>query len=232
MTDFDEPGRPTGRSEPALNAPWPVPALILLLIGAHAARVAVGAPPDALALTASDLEAGRLVGLITYQLVHGSWAHVLMNSAFTLAFGAPVARFLGRGPQGSTVFFGFFLVCGVVAAVAYGGLETLLAQLGRGSLPSWALVGASGAASGLMGAAARLIQGNGSVGAIGGRTVWAMTASWIIVNVVLGVSGLTPGAGGAPVAWQAHIFGYVAGLILIAPAGWLAGRTSDHDNAL
>ncbi len=232
MTDFNDPGPPTGRGEPALNAPWPVPALILFLIGAHAARVVVGAPPDAFALTATDLGAGRLRGLLTYQMVHGSWAHVLMNSAFTLAFGAPVARFLGRGARGAMVFFGFFLVCGVVAAVAYGGLEELLAQLGGGPPPLWALVGASGAASGLMGAAARLIQGKGRLGPIGGRTVWAMTASWIVVNVVLGATGLTPGAGGAPVAWQAHIFGYVCGLILIAPAGWLAGRASDHDNAL
>ena len=26
-----------------------------------------------------------------------------------------------------------------------------------------------------------------------------------------------------PVAWQAHIFGYFAGLVLVSPAAWLAG---------
>ena len=41
-----------------------------------------------------------------------------------------------------------------------------------------------------------------------------MTIAWIVVNVVLGLTGLTPGTAGAPVAWQAHIFGYFAGLVL------------------
>jgi membrane associated rhomboid family serine protease len=217
--------------EPAINAPWTVATLIGVLIGAHAIRVVIGGDPEQFALTSSELAAGRFGGLLTYQFVHGSWAHVLMNSAFVLAFGAPVARFLGGGFRGAISFFVFFLVCGGVAALAYGAAADLLALVGHEE-PGWALVGASGAASGLMGAAARLIEGRGRLGPILGRTVLAMTASWILVNLVLGVSGLTPGAAGAPVAWQAHIFGYFCGLFVIGPFSRLAGVKADHAIAL
>ncbi|MDB5477502.1 MAG: rhomboid family protein, partial [Phenylobacterium sp.] len=65
-------------------------------------------------------------------------------------------------------------------------------------------------------------------GPLTGRTVIGMTAAWIIVNVLFGVSGLTPGAGTVPVAWQAHIIGYFAGLLLIGPFAKLAGSAGDH----
>ena len=230
MNDMSNPARRTASGEPAINAPWSVAALIVILIAAHAARVFTGGDIDRFALTASDLAAGRLGGLVTYQFVHGSWAHVLMNSAFVLAFGAPVARFLGGKARGSMVFFLFFIACGVAAATAYGGLETILATVSPVH-PGWALVGASGAASGLMGAAARLIQGRGRLGSIMGRTVVGMGVGWITVNALLGLSGLTPGAAGAPVAWEAHIFGFFAGLLLIGPTEWLAGVKADHEIA-
>jgi membrane associated rhomboid family serine protease len=226
----DEGSRGTAY-EPAINAPWIVAALIGVLIGAHALRMVAGGDADQFALTSSDLAAGRFGGLVTYQFVHGSWAHVLMNSAFVLAFGAPVARFLGGGVRGTVAFVGFFLVCGAVAAVAYSASGALQALAGVAPGP-WALVGASGAASGLMGAAARLIEGRGRLGPIFGRTVVGMSLSWIAVNLVLGVSGLTPGAAGAPVAWQAHIFGYFCGLFVIGPFRHLAGVKHDHAIAL
>jgi len=222
MTDPFQPPDERPAREPAINAPWTVVALIALLIGAHAWRVLAQASPERFALTRPDLEAHRYFGLVTYIFVHASWAHVLTNSAFTLAFGVPVARLLGARARGAIVFFAFFLLCGAAAALGYAGLIHVLAVLGHGERP-WALVGASGAASGLMGAAARLIEGRGRIGPILGRTSVAMTAAWIAVNAVLGLSGLTPGAAGMPVAWQAHILGYFVGLILITPMARLAG---------
>jgi membrane associated rhomboid family serine protease len=55
--------------------------------------------------------------------------------------------------------------------------------------------------------------------------VIGMAVAWAIVNVALGVSGLTPGAMGMPVAWQAHLAGYLAGVLLVGPFARLAGRT-------
>ena len=85
------------------------------------------------------------------------------------------------------------------------------------------VVGASGAVSGLLGAAARLIEGRGRIGRVFGPTVLGMAAAWTIANVILGVTGLTPGAAGIPVAWQAHLAGYLAGILLIGPFARLAG---------
>jgi membrane associated rhomboid family serine protease len=212
------------------NAPWTVTSLIAVLVASHALRLFIGAPVDRFALIAGDLAAGRIGGLLTYQFVHANWIHVLMNTAFVLAFGPPVARYLGATTQGAAAFFAFFLACGAAAAGGFGLLADLLAA-SRGAAPTWALLGASGAASGLMGASARLIQGRGRLGSMFGPKVVAMTASWIIINAILGLSGLTPGAGGAPVAWEAHIFGYVAGLLTIGLFGRIASVSDDHVNA-
>ncbi|MGH6986473.1 MAG: rhomboid family intramembrane serine protease [Caulobacteraceae bacterium] len=202
------------RREPMVRVPLAVAAVIAAMIGAHALRLLAGVDPGRFAFASGDLAAGRYGRLITYQFVHASWAHVLINSAFVLAFGVPAARFLGEGLRGSASFIVFFLLCGIAAALGYAGLAPAGA---------WAVVGASGAASGLMGAAALIIEGRGGLGSPLGPTALAMTGGWIILNILLGVSGLTPGAGGVPVAWQAHIVGYFAGMALIAPAAAAAG---------
>jgi membrane associated rhomboid family serine protease len=147
-----------------------------------------------------------------------------------VAFGSPVARWLGTGARGGAAFFVFFILCGVIAGLGYGGWFDLTVLFSH-STSDWALVGASGAASGLMGAAARLIEGRGRLGSIVGPRVVAMGAAWVVVNAVLGVSGLTPGTGGAPVAWEAHIIGFFAGVLLIGITGWLAGVRPDHSIA-
>lgn len=224
MTAADRAADREGGRQRAINAPFAVTGLIVLLLASHAARVWSGTSLEPFAATSYDLTHGGYAQFVTYQFVHGGWAHVLMNSAFVLAFGAPVARYFGEGVRGALVFLLFFLVCGVIAAVGYGWCVDLFARLSGTPPRPWALVGASGAASGLMGGAVRLIQGHGRVGRLRGRTVAAMTAGWIVINVVLGASGLTPGAGDAPVAWEAHILGYFAGLLLIGPLGLLAGQ--------
>ena len=220
MMRSQEP-EPAGR-EPAVNAPWPVVALIAVLIAAHLARVWSGTSPEPFALSAGDLSQGRWTDLVTHLFVHAGWAHLAMNSIFILAFGAPVARFLRADALGALVFALFFLACGVIAGAGYAALAAVLAKIGVGT-SDWALIGASGAASGLMGAAARLIEGRGRLGPLGGKTVIGMTLAWILLNVLLGFTGLTPGVAGAPVAWEAHIIGYFAGLLLISPFAWAAG---------
>ncbi len=230
MSPWDRADVQPPRRERAINAPIVVVALVLFLVGAHAARVLAGG--DALPLTFSqgDLARGRLAGLVTYQFVHATWAHVLMNAAFVLAFGAPVARYFGETWRGAAVFLVYFLLCGIIAALGYAGLMAL--PMAAGGEGPWSLLGASGAGSGLMGGAARLIgrpggmtpeRRDGRLGAFSSPSVVAITLGWIAINVVFGVTGLMPGTGGAPVAWQAHIVGYFAGLLLLAPFGWVFG---------
>ena len=214
-TPFDEP-RP--ERERAFNAPWTIVALPALLIGLYAAQALAMSPTleARWALTSAALRDGRWPTLLTSLFLHGSWPHVLMNSVAILAFGPPAARLLGTSPRGATAFYGFYLTCGVLAGLGFLAVDHSDAH---------AVVGASGAASGLVGAAARIIEGRGRVGPILGRTVIGMSLAWAIANILLGVTGLTPGAGDMPVAWQAHLAGYLAGLLLIGPFARLAGAS-------
>ena len=199
------------------NAPWTIVVLCVGLIALYAVQsfTMTDATFNALALTPAQLAAGHWQVLVTSLFLHGGWPHVLMNAVAALAFGPPVARLFGLGPRGALAFLLFYLVCGIV-----GGLGFVLADMND----KVGVVGASGAISGLLGAASRIIQGHGRIGPIFGQTVIGMAIAWAIVNVVLGVSGLTPGAMGMPVAWQAHLAGYAAGVVLIGPFARLAGR--------
>ncbi|HEY1751574.1 MAG TPA: rhomboid family intramembrane serine protease [Caulobacteraceae bacterium] len=212
-------GEPRPEREPMFNAPWTIVVLCVGLVVLYGLQrlTMTDAMERHWALSAVALEAGRWQTLLSSMFLHGSWPHVLMNSVALLAFGPPTARLLGLNARGAGVFFLFYLVCGVVAGLGFVAVDLKDAAL---------VVGASGAVSGLLGAASRIIQGHGRIGPITGSTVIGMAIAWAAVNVVLGVSGLTPGAMGMPVAWQAHLVGYAAGVVLIGPFARLAGRTS------
>jgi len=205
--------------EPAFNAPWTAVALSAVIVGGYAIQALL--PQDevlnAFAFSPAGLAAGQWPTLITALFLHGGWAHALMNAAFALAFGTPVARFFGLKLQGAIAFFAFYLATGVLSNLGYAALH----WGGTG-----ALVGASGAVSGLMGAAARLIGGRGRIGPLLSPSVVGMGASWIAINVAIGVFGssLLPGTGGAGVAWEAHLAGFAAGVLIITPFAWLAPR--------
>ncbi len=213
------PGDPGFRQapEPMVNAPWPVVVLTLGLVALYAIQTRFPAAPDYLGFYPVDLLQNRFGGLITSQFLHGNWAHALMNAGFILAFGAPVARFFGRGALGTVGFFAFYLTAGALACVGFAALHW-------GSTAN--LIGASGAASGLMGAAARLIGGEGRVGPLLSRPVVSMGFAWLLVNIIMAFAGglLIPGANGAGVGWEAHLAGFAAGVLLIGPFGVLAGR--------
>jgi membrane associated rhomboid family serine protease len=214
-----QPGEPGYRppSEPIVNAPWPVVVLCLGILALFAVQSRFPFLADAYAFSPEQLLRGDYAPLITSQFLHGGWAHALMNSAFILAFGAPVSRFFGPRLLGTIGFFLFFLMCGVLAALGFAA-----AHWGQPA----AMVGASGAASGLMGAAARLIGGKGDVGPLFSQAVTGMGTAWIVVNVIMAFTGglLIPGAGDAGVAWEAHLAGFAAGVLLIQPFGWLAHK--------
>ena len=84
-----------------------------------------------------------------------------------------------------------------------------------------AVVGASGAVSGLMGAAFRFILIDPQSTPVWpparlplfSRPVLMWTAVWVVLNVVLGVTGFAPEGFGRAVAWEAHLGGYFVGLL-------------------
>ena len=72
------------------------------------------------------------------------------------------------------------------------------------------VVGASGAISGIFGAVLILLRNGGGI-----TSLLPVAGIWIAMNVFFGYFGGTPGAGDQPVAWVAHIAGFVYGLAAI-----------------
>ena len=162
--------------------------------------------------------------LATYALLHGSWTHVIVNCIWLLAFGPPTARRFG--PLRFLLFFIVTAIAGALAQWAYSPMDFR------------PLIGASAADSGLMAAAVRFMFqpgaplgilsefGGGRPGrpvetpaaslrdVLGDRRVLIFIAIWMATNFLFGAGAQTLGASDAPVAWIAHVGGFVAGLLL------------------
>lgn len=161
--------------------------------------------------------------LLTYAFLHGSWTHVLLNSVWLVAFGPPVARRFGA-PR----FLAFFALTAIAGALAHW----IFYQMDFAPL-----IGASAADSGLMAAATRFIfEPGGPLGSPQGyslsaadvdplrpapslarllreRRALVFIAIWMVTNFIFGAGAQALGASDAPVAWIAHVGGFVAGLL-------------------
>ncbi len=227
--DVDPPAH-----EPVSRAPWPPLIIAAVLVGLYAWQTVDGQAAACLrddpnadclryAFSPDQLDHGQFKGLVTALFMHGSWAHVLFNAVFCVAFGAPVAKLFGLTAKGVLTFFAFFLACGVIGNLGYAAVHL------HGAVP---LLGASGAIAGFMGATSRLLDRRTAEGGFSGlapftnKTVVAMAAAWVVINLIVGVFGVDIGFGaaGQPVAWEAHLFGYGAGLLLIGPTARVLGR--------
>ncbi len=158
--------------------------------------------------------------LLTYAFLHGAWSHVLLNTIWLLAFGPPVVRRFGAAR-----FLIFMGVTAIAAALAHWALAPM------DFMP---LIGASGADSGLMGAATRFVFQPGAplglhvfgrresdaVAAVSLRGLLAESRArifliiWFGTNFVFGAFAQSLGLSDMPVAWVAHVGGFVAGLLL------------------
>ena len=207
--DLPETTEPS-RREPIFQSPWTVVGLIGFILICFLAQSWLGldAVADHWGFSPAALDQGRWPTLISAIFLHGSWAHVLTNSAFILAFGTPVARRLGADVIGAAAFFGFFLVCGIVGNLTFAAIHPHAAVL---------LVGASGSGSGLMAAASRLLTPGRKLAPFLSQPVIVMALAFLIANLIIAVVGWAPGAGDAQVAWEAHLGGYACGLLLFAP---------------
>jgi membrane associated rhomboid family serine protease len=160
----------------------------------------------------------RAIPFVTYIGIHNDWTHLAVNCLFCLAFAPIVARRFGV-----ILFLVFFLICGIAGGLTYVALDW------GSPIP---VVGASGAISGLMAAAIRMlpaqspwaVPGATSLAPILSRQILVFSGVLIAINVVMGVSGLSIGGETAQVAWQAHLGGFVAGLLLCGPFDTLRPR--------
>jgi len=229
----------TRRSEPIFNVPAAVIALVVMCVVVHLARVYVLTEDENIdfLLTFAFIPArydpslvveGGLPGgwganvwtFVTYAFIHGDITHLVVNLVWLLPFGAAVARRFGTAR-----FLAFF----AVTAAAGAGLH-LVTHLGA----KQPMIGASAAISGFMAAAIRFaFQRGGPLSlfrfgeedayrvpaaplsvALRDVRILVFLAAWFAVNIVFGLGSLAiPGIEQA-VAWQAHIGGFLAGLVL------------------
>jgi membrane associated rhomboid family serine protease len=164
--------------------------------------------------------AGDVWSFVTYAFLHADWTHLGLNVLWFLVFGSAVARRFGA--LRTLLFF---------AATAAAGALGHLAAVGTAFVP---VIGASGAVSGFTAAALRFVfEMGGPLGAMRATgedayrmpalrlvdmlrngPVMGMIVVWVIINVAFGAMSLPmPGFEGQ-IAWQAHLAGFLAGLLL------------------
>jgi membrane associated rhomboid family serine protease len=225
-------------SPPIFNLPPVVAALSGLLVFVHAVRAVIDEETELqfllwLAFIPARYDSSLLMRLplpggvaadvwtfVTYAFLHGDIVHLVVNLVWFLAFGSAVAwRF---GPARFAAFF--------AATSAAGAAAHLLTHFGE-FVP---LVGASAAISGAMAAALRFaFEAGGPLGYFrdGGRQAFFVPAAplsqalrnpqvlvflgvWFAINLLFGLGTLPDVLGSGTIAWQAHIGGFLAGLLL------------------
>ena len=139
------------------------------------------------------------LSLLTYALIHLDAMHIALNVGFLLAFGGMCER--AFGPRRYVAIL-------VLAAIAGAAAKLALDW----NAPVY-MIGASGAVFGCMGAFIRLLIG-GPVHVR--RRGLALLASLVVVNVIFTFVGPAIFGVDGRIAWDAHVGGFLAGLLL----GW------------
>ncbi len=164
-------------------------------------------------------EGARIWSFLTYALLHATWGHILINALWLAAFGSPLAWRLGAIR---------FLLFSAVGAVA--GAVLHLVVYPQSPTP---MVGASAAISAHMAGASRFVFAHGGplwrgqegsgvyrqpapplLAVLSDGRVLTFLGVWFAVNLVFGLGGASPGLASGAIAWDAHIGGFLAGLLL------------------
>jgi membrane associated rhomboid family serine protease len=228
--------------EPALNLPGAVTVILIALAGIHLFRSILPAESDQWVIWTFGFVPARfdtsLLGdrfaeyggsgakiwtFLTYSMLHADVSHLAFNLLWLLPFGSAVARRFG-----AIRFFLFLAVSAIAGAGAH--LVTHAGELAP-------MIGASAAVSGAMAAAIRFAFGRGSFlsfrrgdadaaarvpalplfKALRHPRVIAFLAVWFGINIIFGLGSNPFTAQSQSVAWQAHIGGFLAGLLLFSP---------------
>jgi membrane associated rhomboid family serine protease len=231
---------PQARREPILTLPGALTAYVALLAVIHVVRLLLPFDTDDLVVemfgfipkrydtTLLDVTfpggAGAKVwSFVSYSLLHANFTHIGFNVLWLLPFGSALARRFGAAR--------FFLFMAVTAAA--GALAHLVSHE-HAVAP---MIGASASVSGAMAAAIRFAFVRGSflsfsrgdadaaarvpalslLNALRNRRVLGFLAVWFGVNIIFGIGSIAiGGTEGVSIAWQAHIGGFLAGLMLFS----------------
>jgi membrane associated rhomboid family serine protease len=231
--DQDRPHEEAER-QPIFNAPAVVVVLLAALIAMHVVRnnlapdtnlwwtIALAFVPARYMGLYADIPGGRLAAVtafLSHTLVHGDWLHLFVNASWLLAFGSAVARRIGVAR-----FLLLYAGAAIAGAVLYLAINVRAEGLAI-------MVGASGAISGLAGAAFRFLfnamavrdpQGLARAASdvpamsiadmIRDRQARNAILAWVVLNFVLAAAGPIFGWASA-IAWEAHLGGFLFGLL-------------------
>jgi membrane associated rhomboid family serine protease len=229
------------KREPLFNIPPVVIALLALLALVHGVRTLLLSDDQNIEFLlafafipvrydASVVLGGPLPGgfgaeiwtFVSYSLLHADWVHFGVNAVWLLPFGSAVARRFG-----TLRFLAFYVVTAAAGAALH-----LATHAGE----QFPMIGASAAVSGLMAAAMRFaFQRGGPLGILRGEDeqsyrvpaipltgvlsdarVLIFLVVWFGINILFGLGSLPVTGSDQPIAWQAHIGGFLAGLLLFS----------------
>ncbi len=211
---------------------WP---MWLVVVACAAVFLAQKLSPDMLSVgffSGQALKEGRWWTIFTSIFMHANSLHIISNMWGYLVISPFVVARFGQGWRGVVPYHLFYLLCGLAGTAAFWLLQP------NGDNP---VVGASGAIYGVYAASMRLDLLDDRLTPIWSRrtldAVWFFIWSNLLVIALFGgpdlVLQILSGKGAdvfVPIAWQAHLGGFIAGFFLIQLMGgkgwkddWKAG---------
>jgi membrane associated rhomboid family serine protease len=225
--------------EPILTIPGAMTALLVVMAAIHGVRALLPLETDedviwTFGFVPARYDASLTPGIIpggagadvwtflTYAFLHADLNHIVFNMLWMLPFGSALARRFGA--------VRFFVFLGITAV---GGAVAHLLTHQQETAP---MIGASAAVSGAMAACIRFAFQSGSflsfrrgdaelAAHVPALSLWrslqnsrvlGFLAIWFGINIVFGLGSVAVGATTQSVAWQAHIGGFLAGLLLFS----------------
>ena len=199
------------KREPLFNIPPVIIALLALLAFVHAVRTLVLSDDQDIEFLlnfafiparydSSIVLGGALPGgfgaevwtFLTYSVIHADWTHFGVNAVWLLPFGSALARRFG-----AMCFIAFFVVTAAAMRFAFqrGGPLSML----RGDDEQ-----------------AYRVPAIPLTGVLSDKRILIFLGAWFGINILFGYGSLPITGSDQPVAWQAHIGGFLAGLLLFS----------------
>ena len=143
-----------------------------------------------------------LLSLPGHVFVHGGWLHLIFNLVLLVSVGKPLSLRLEQGPHASLRFLAIFFGSALFAALAYVAINH------ASTLPA---IGASGAACGTYSAYLMAVHPDWRQ-SLRNPIILQNAGMFLFVNV--GLAYLAARFDVLPIAWEAHLGGFIGGLVI------------------